>query len=151
AARVHRPDVPFIIVSAHLPPPEEVNPLDLDVAARVSKADLQLLPDAIRRAVHENDAATGTVVTLPDPAYVKGMEALLLVVQRLSLARDLPSIMAIVRRAARELVGADGATFVLRDGNQCHYADEDAISALWKGQRFPMENCVSGWAMTNKT
>ncbi len=39
------------------------------------------------------------------------------VVSRLSLARDLPAIMAVVRRAARELTGADGATFVLRDGD----------------------------------
>src|SRR5678816_2217159 len=51
AARVHRPDVPFIIVSAYLPAPEELNPLDLDVAARIPKTQLHLLPDAIRRAV----------------------------------------------------------------------------------------------------
>lgn len=25
--------------------------------------------------------------------------------------------------------------------------DEDAISPLWKGQRFPSEKCVSGWCM----
>jgi len=52
-----------------------------------------------------------------------------------------------VRAAARELCGADGATFVLRDGPYCYYADEDAISPLWKGQRFPLETCISGWAM----
>ncbi len=79
--------------------------------------------------------------------YVHGMERLVAVVQELSLARDLPSLMAIVRRAARELTGADGATFVLRDDNSCYYADEDAIAPLWKGMRFPMESCVSGWAM----
>ncbi|HEU5057097.1 MAG TPA: ATP-binding protein, partial [Kofleriaceae bacterium] len=27
---------------------------------------------------------------------------------------------------------------------------EDAIAPLWKGQRFPLEACVSGWAMTNR-
>jgi hypothetical protein len=41
----------------------------------------------------------------------------------------------IVRAAARRLTGADGATFVLRGGAQCHYADEDATSPLRKGQR----------------
>ncbi len=46
--------------------------------------------------------------------------------------------MAVVRHAARELTGADGATFVLRDADKCFYADEDAIAPLWKGQRFPM-------------
>ncbi|HTI68591.1 MAG TPA: response regulator [Candidatus Limnocylindria bacterium] len=70
--------------------------------------------------------------------------------QELSMARDLPTIMAIVRRAARELTGADGATFVLRDNGRCHYADEDAISPLWKGQRFPMSSCISGWVMINR-
>jgi signal transduction histidine kinase len=72
------------------------------------------------------------------------------IVQRLSLARDLPSIMEIVRREARTLVGADGATFVLRDGDLCFYADEDAISPLWKGQRFPLDVCVSGWSMLHR-
>jgi signal transduction histidine kinase/ActR/RegA family two-component response regulator len=82
--------------------------------------------------------------------YTVAMERLVAVVQELSLASDLPSIQGIVRRAARELAGADGATFVLRDGDLCHYADEDAISPLWKGQRFPMHTCISGWAMLNR-
>lgn len=43
--------------------------------------------------------------------YVHGMERLVTAVQELSLARDLETVMAIVRRAARELTGADGATF----------------------------------------
>ncbi len=78
------------------------------------------------------------------------MERLINTVQELSLARDLESVMRIVRTAARELTGADGATFVLREGDYCHYADEDAISPLWKGCRFPMQSCISGWAMLNK-
>jgi len=72
------------------------------------------------------------------------------VVQRLSLARALPEIQEIVRAAARRLTGADGASVVLRDGDLCFYADEDAISPLWRGQRFPMSSCVSGWAMLNR-
>jgi response regulator RpfG family c-di-GMP phosphodiesterase len=47
-------------------------------------------------------------------------------------------------------VGADGITFVIREGDQCYYADEDAISPLWKGQRFPVTSCISGWAMLNR-
>lgn len=78
------------------------------------------------------------------------MERLVTTVQKLSLAQDVESVMRIVRSVARELTGADGATFVLRDGNQCYYAEEDAVSPLWKGSRFPMENCVSGWVMANK-
>jgi light-regulated signal transduction histidine kinase (bacteriophytochrome) len=39
---------------------------------------------------------------------------------------------------------------VLRDNEQCYYADEDAIAPLWKGQRFPLSACISGWAMLNR-
>lgn len=78
------------------------------------------------------------------------MERLLHTVQELSLARELAEVQRIVRTAARELTGCDGATFVLRDNGQCYYADEDAIAPLWKGSRFPMEICISGWAMLNK-
>lgn len=53
----------------------------------------------------------------------------------------------IIRSAARSLVHAQGATVVLYEDGQCFYADEDAISPLWKGQRFPVERCISGWAM----
>lgn len=85
-----------------------------------------------------------------DPARQHAaMSRLIRVVQELSLARGLDAIVEIVRHAARELTGADGATFVLRDGDYCFYVDEDAISPLWKGQRFPLQTCVSGWAMLN--
>lgn len=79
-----------------------------------------------------------------------GIAKLANTVQELSLAKDLESVMKIVRTTARKLTGADGATFVLRDNKMCYYADEDAISPLWKGSRFPMENCISGWVMNNK-
>ena len=72
------------------------------------------------------------------------------VVQQLAFARDLARIQQIVREAARSLTGADGATFVLRDGEQCFYADEDAISPLWKGMRFPIQRCISGWSMLHR-
>ena len=82
--------------------------------------------------------------------YAVAMEKLVEVVQELSMARDLANVMDIVRRAARNLTGADGATFVLREGDQCFYAEEDAIAPLWKGLRFPMSACISGWAMLNR-
>ena len=78
-----------------------------------------------------------------------GSERLVSAIQGLSLARDLSSVCDIVRRAARELTGADGATFVLRDHDRCYYVDEDAIAPLWKGKKFPMSACISGWVMTH--
>src|SRR5580658_9796329 len=80
----------------------------------------------------------------------RGWERLVGVVQELSMARSLPAIMEIVRTAARQLTGADGATFVLREGDNCFYAEEDAIAPLWKGKRFPMSICISGWVMLNR-
>lgn len=74
-------------------------------------------------------------------------EVMTQVVYDLAYAHDLPSITHIVAVAARKLAGADGTTFVLRENGQCYYADEDAISPLWKGKRFPMEACISGWSM----
>lgn len=72
------------------------------------------------------------------------------VVEKLSLANTLPMITHTVATAARQLTGADGATFVLRENSHCFYADEEAISPLWKGKRFPLESCISGWAMNHR-
>lgn len=70
--------------------------------------------------------------------------------EKLSLAGDVKAITQIVAEAARKLTGADGTTFVLRENEKCYYANEDAISPLWKGQKFPMEACISGWSMLHK-
>lgn len=78
------------------------------------------------------------------------LQYLIQVIQQLAVARDLNAIMAVVRTGARQLTRADGATFVLRDGDYCYYADEDAVSPLWKGGRFPMSACISGWVMLNQ-
>ncbi|MEA2268756.1 MAG: hypothetical protein QOC64_1366, partial [Solirubrobacteraceae bacterium] len=72
------------------------------------------------------------------------------IIQRLSLTRSIGEIQYVVRTGARRLTGADGATLVLRDGEHCFYADEDAIAPLWKGQRFPLERCISGWTMLHR-
>jgi signal transduction histidine kinase len=89
---------------------------------------------------------------LPGPVnrYIGEMERLVSVVQELSLARTLDAVTAIVRRAAREITGAEGAAFILREGDLCYYIDEDAIGPLWKGKKFSMKTCVSGWVMLNK-
>ncbi|MEV5003807.1 GGDEF domain-containing protein [Nocardioides sp. LML1-1-1.1] len=79
-----------------------------------------------------------------------GLDVLLRAVQELSLAPRLTDVQRVVTAAARELAGCDGVTFVLRDGEQCYYADEDAIAPLWRGKRFPVEACVSGWAMQHR-
>lgn len=65
----------------------------------------------------------------------------------LSQATSLGEATARVKAGVRRLLAADGVTIVLRDGDQCHYFDEDAIAPLWQGHRFPMSACISGWSM----
>jgi C4-dicarboxylate-specific signal transduction histidine kinase len=72
-------------------------------------------------------------------------------VERLAAAPDLNAIIAVVRSTARAISGADGVCFVLKDGERCHYVDEDAIAPLWKGMRFPMSACIAGWCMIHDT
>jgi signal transduction histidine kinase len=79
----------------------------------------------------------------------RAAELLIGAMRDLSCARSRQAVADVVKKVARRLVGADGATFVLRDGSHCFYLDEDAISPLWKGQRFPFEACVSGWVMNH--
>jgi signal transduction histidine kinase len=134
-ARRRCPGAPLIAL-AH--GPAEVQGADTVVPT----ADLDRLAPAIHRALHVGHADAR--------AQEAAALRLVAVVQELSLVRDLQSLMAIVRHAARDLTGADGATFVLRDGDLCHYADEEAIAPLWKGLRFPMSACISGWAMLHK-
>ena len=75
------------------------------------------------------------------------VQSLIVVIRRLASARSLPEVMEIVTHAARAILGADGVTFVLREGDLCHYAEEDAIAPLWRGRRFPMSACISGWCI----
>lgn len=88
------------------------------------------------------------------PVVTGALERLVRAVTELASARTLDAIVEIVGHAARELTGADGATFVLRDrgGDQelCYYVDEDAIAPLWRGHKFPVDTCISGWAMLNR-
>jgi len=148
AARERFPGIPFIVVStaAGATEPRQSSVED-SATARVPKSDLQRLAPAIRHALSRRARAPAT--TTPRSRSGQGMQQLVTVVQRLSLARDLASIIEIVRHEARSLVNADGASFVLKDGDLCFYAEEDAVGPLWKGQRFPLETCISGWTMLN--
>jgi sigma-B regulation protein RsbU (phosphoserine phosphatase) len=71
-------------------------------------------------------------------------------VRALAGADSLEQVQQLVRGAARALADSQGATIVLLDAGKCFYADEDAISPLWKGQRFPVAECISGWSMLNR-
>ena len=69
--------------------------------------------------------------------------------QRLAMAQNQAAVIETVRETARSICKSDGITFVLREGEMCHYVEEDAIGPLWKGQKFPLSACISGWSMLN--
>jgi two-component sensor histidine kinase len=92
------------------------------------------------------DLALQDEITAPDT----GLMTLIETIEALSATRTISEVADVVRKAARRISGADGVAFVLRDNEQCWYFDEDAIGPLWKGKRFPLTACISGWAMLNR-
>lgn len=70
-------------------------------------------------------------------------------IEKLAGAGDMDDVVAILRATARRLVGADGIAVILREGEQCRYVEEDAMERLWKGRKFPLASCISGWAMVH--
>ena len=75
------------------------------------------------------------------------LTALAEAIDAIAVAATARDIQRLVHSAARRLTEADGATLIVRDGGFCHYVGEDAIAPLWKGRRFPVDKCVSGWSM----
>lgn len=78
------------------------------------------------------------------------LEVLIESIQQLSSAQSLDTVQELVAKSARKLIGADGASLVFRENDHCFYVNEDAIQPLWKGNKFPMESCISGWVMQQK-
>jgi signal transduction histidine kinase len=108
-------------------------------------------PPCYTLAVHRAHPDPESEVSDPaSPSRSSPADLLIAAVQDLSFARDLSTLMKIACRSARELTGADGAAFVLRDQDTCHHAEEEAIAPLWKGRHLPMSACISGWAMDNR-
>lgn len=98
------------------------------------------------------DLLTPMTSSIPLAEELSGADALrlLVVVQQLSAARDLASVMAVIRSMGRPLIGSDGMAFVLRDGDSCFFAEEDSSEPLWKGRRFLASECISGWSMNHR-
>lgn len=71
-------------------------------------------------------------------------------VDRLIACERLEEATAVLTSSVNALLDADGACVVLREGDQCYYADENAIARLWKGNRYPVSACISGWCMEQR-
>jgi signal transduction histidine kinase/CheY-like chemotaxis protein len=139
-ARAQHAAIPVIVVSNSATPGQVSDMLSAGAADYILKGHWWQLVSALRRSSAAPPSGSGH----------RSLSRLVTAVEELSLARDLRSIMAIARQAARELLGADGASFVLREGDECFYADDDAMEPLWKGRRFSMNECICGWAMQNR-
>jgi two-component sensor histidine kinase len=71
-------------------------------------------------------------------------------IEKLAGAGAMDDVIATLRATARRLIGADGIAVILREHEQCWYVEEDAMGQLWKGHKFPLTSCISGWAMLHK-
>jgi PAS domain S-box-containing protein len=109
------------------------------------KACGQIIWDGVATDITERKRAEAEISTLNDRLH-----HLISAIKELSSAHTLESVQHIVATSARKLAGADGATFVFREGDCCYYADEDAIGPLWKGKKFPLTSCISGWVMLHR-
>lgn len=109
----------------------------------------------------EKGEITGAVVSFRDITLRKNAEErirklndqllqIINTINRLSTAKEIIELQEIVATAARKLVNATGTTFVIKRDGFCHYVEEDTQMPLWKGNHFPLENCITGWVMLNK-
>ena len=70
--------------------------------------------------------------------------------EALAGARSMEAVTSVLRAFTRRAVGADGIAIVLRDDDRCYYIAEDSAEPLWAGQHFPIDRCVSGWAIAHQ-
>ena len=154
-AKKAQPAVPVIVVSGSGDVQRAAGALDEGAFDYVNKSELWRLTFILSRLsagrpLSANSAPPPPVLNAFDNTQFTSSDLLIRTIQKLSMARSINEVAEVVRSAARELVGADGASFVLLENDKCYYADEDAISPLWKGGRFPASRCISGWVMKNR-
>jgi len=80
-------------------------------------------------------------------SFSEKLERLAHVVQELSVARSEEEVFRVAVRAARRLVGASGATFVVREKGRGLCVAEDGEMALCRGRRIDLSGCAAGRAM----
>ena len=111
--------------------------------------------------IRENGKITGAVVSFRDITSRKKAEEkiqklnnqllqIINIINQISKADNTELLQLIVAAAARKLVNARGTTFVIRDNGFCHYVEEDTDTQLWKGKKFPLVKCITGWVMLHK-
>lgn len=56
-------------------------------------------------------------------------------------------ITSTLKTAAKRLIHCDASCIIMRVDEDCHYIDEDSEQPLWKGMKFPLDNCITGWVI----
>lgn len=142
--RRHYPAIPFLFLSGSFEG-KDLEQLKAEGASDcLLKSDTEGLVPAIYRALH------GLTRKTPDEIYIRGLERLTALSAELPRARNLEVLSGIVCAAARAIGGADGAFFMQLEGELCHCLGEDSTASQWKGQHFPVNNCLSGWSMLRR-
>jgi hypothetical protein len=65
-------------------------------------------------------------------------------------AASIDAALEILRAHTRAIGCADGVAVVRRVGDEMVHIGEDAIAPLWTGRRFPIDQSISGLAMTER-
>jgi PAS domain S-box-containing protein len=84
---------------------------------------------------------------LPHAGAESRQRLLTAVLRELSLARDRGQIAAAMTAGTRRLLGADGASLAVREGDACVHAGEDAIAPLWPGRAPDLASELPGWVV----
>ena len=71
-------------------------------------------------------------------------------VAAMARATSMADAVEILRTTSRSVAGADGVTIVRREGNETVYIAEDAITPHWEGKRFPINECLAGFAIQQR-
>lgn len=71
-------------------------------------------------------------------------------IKSIATSYSMKSIMHTVNTTAGKIMNAKGSSFILREGEYCYFADENAITPLFRGKRFLLKDCISGWVIRNK-
>lgn len=94
--------------------------------------------------------STGTGGAFAEEIQRERNELLIAAIEKLAGAAEMDDVVGVLRQTARRLIGADGIAVILREQEQCWYVEEDAMGPLWKGHKFPLASCISGWAMLHR-
>lgn len=105
----------------------------------------------VRNELGEAIQLPGVVIDITEREKRRQESEILQVVSRqLVSVKELEDVSRIICQAVRDLLHSDGATFVLHEDDTVHYFDENAIEPLWKGRKFPINCCVSGWSILER-